>query len=70
MEGDVNLWGYEGPQTLKENLECLEQHKDIILDVVNKALIEDGSLDVFSADLKIIVQIITKHIHDLRKAKV
>ena len=23
-EGDVNLWGYEGPPTLKENLECLE----------------------------------------------
>ena len=69
-EGDVNLWGYEGPSTLKENLEHLERHKDIIIDVVGKASIEENSLDVFSADLKLIIQIITKCIRDLRKAKV
>ena len=61
-EGDVNLWGYEGPPTLKENLNCLEQHKDIILDIVGKASIDDNSLDVFCEDLKLVVQIITKRI--------
>ena len=69
-EGDVNLWGYEGPPTLKENLNCLEQHKDIILDIVGKASIDDNSLDVFCEDLKLVVQIITKQNCDLRHAKV
>ena len=69
-EGDVNLWGYEGPPTLKENLNRLEWHKDIILDIVSKASIDDNSLDVFSEDLKLVVQIITKWIRDLRQAKV
>ena len=69
-EGDVNLWGYEGPPSLKDNLECLEPHKDAILDVMSKASIDDNGIDVYSADLKLIVQIITKHIHDLREVKV
>ena len=59
-EGDVNLWGLEGPPTLKENLQHLERHKDIILDVVGKASIEDNGIDVYSENLKLIVQLITK----------
>ena len=69
-EGDVNLCGYEGPPTLKENLNHLERHKDIILDIVGKASIDDNSLDIFSEDLKLVVHIITKQIRDLRQAKV
>ena len=23
VKGDVNLWGYEGPPSLEENLKCL-----------------------------------------------
>ena len=69
-EGDVNLWGYEGPPTLNENLQRLEQHKDIILDIVSKASIEENAIDEFSRDLKLIVQLVTKCIWDLRQAKV
>ena len=69
-EGDVNLWGYEGPPSLNDNLKCLERHKDIILDVVSKALIEENAIETFSRDLKLIVQLVTKHIRDLRQAKV
>ena len=61
-EGDENLWGYEGPPTLKENLQHLERHKDIILDVVSKASIDENGIDEFSRDLKLIVQLVTKHI--------
>ena len=68
--GDVNLWGYEGPPSLKDNLEHLERHKDAILDVMSKASIDDNGIDVYSADLKLIVQIITKCIRDLQEAKV
>ena len=69
-EGDVNLWGYEGPPSLKENLEHLDRHQDIILDVVSKVSIDDNAIDAYCADLKLIVQITTKRIHDLRQAKV
>ena len=55
---------------MKENLNRLERHKDIILDIVSKASIDDNSLDVFSQDLKLVVQIIIKRIRDLRQAKV
>ena len=43
-EGDVNLWGYEGPPTLQQNLDRLKRHKDIVLDVVAKASIEENYL--------------------------
>ena len=69
-EGDVNLWGYEGPPSLKENFECLDRHQDIILDVVSKASIDDNTIDDYCADLKLIVQITTKRICDLRQMKV
>ena len=59
-EGDINLWGYEGPPTLKESLRHLERHNDIIMDVVAKASIEDNGIDVYSQDLKLIVQVLTK----------
>ena len=69
-EGDVNLWGYEGPPSLKENLERLDRHQDVILDVVSKASVDDNSIDDYCTDLKLIVQITTKRIHDLRQVKV
>ena len=37
MEGDVNLWGYEGPTTLQENMECLHLQENVIINVVDKA---------------------------------
>ena len=59
-EGDVNLWGYEGPPTLIENLDCLSREEDIIIDVVGKASIEENSIDKYCKDFKIIVQLIAK----------
>ena len=59
-EGDVNLWGYEGPPTLIENLARLSREEDIIIDVVGKASIEKNSIDKYCKDFKIIVQLITK----------
>ena len=69
-EGDVNLWGYEGPPTLIENLARLSREEDIIIDVVGKASIEKNSIDKYCKDFKIIVQLITKRIRGLREAKV
>ena len=69
-KGDGNLWGYEGPPSLKDNLEWLDWHQDIILDVVSKASIDDNGIDTYCGDLKLIVQITTKRICDLRQAKV
>ena len=39
-EGDVNLWGYEGPPTLAETMERLSLQENLILDLVGKALIQ------------------------------
>ena len=62
-EGDVNLWGYEGPPSLEENLECLQEN--VIIEVVNKASREDSDFKDVVNDLKIIVHVITKCIKNL-----
>ena len=59
-EGDVNLWGYEGPPSLEEHLERLRLQENLILDIVNKASRDDNTLGDFVDDIKSIVQIITK----------
>ena len=69
-EGDVNLWGYEGPPTMNEHLQRFKDEEDIILNVVDKASREGIGLETFCHKLKFIVQIMTKRIRDLRKAKV
>ena len=69
-EGDVNLWGYEGPPTLQQNLDKLGDEENVILEIVNSAARDDNCLDDFVADLKYVVQIITKRICSLRQAKV
>ena len=69
-EGDVNLWGYEGPPTLWQNLDRIDRHKDIILNVVGKVSIKENSIHTFASDLKLIVQLVTKCIRDLHEAKV
>ena len=69
-EGDVNLWGYEGPLTLAESLERLRLQENCILDLVAKASRFDSNLDEFATDLKIVVQIVTKRIRNLQEAKV
>ena len=69
-EGDVNLWGYEGPPTLWQNLDRIDRHEDIIMNVVAKVSIKENSIHTFASDLKLIVQLVTKCIHHLRKAKV
>ena len=55
---------------MKDRLEWLDRHQDIILDVVSKASIDDNSIDTYCEDLKLIVEITTKRICDLRQAKV
>ena len=69
-EGDVNLWGYEGPPTLEENLHRLQQQENFMLDIVNKCSRDDNCLEDFVPDIINVVQIITKRIHSLRQAKV
>ena len=69
-EGDVNLWGYEGPPSLAENLECIRLQENVIIEVVNKASREDSDFKDVVKDLKIIVHVITKYIRNLREAKV
>ena len=64
-EGDVNLWGYEGPPTLAESLERLCFQENCISDSVGKASRLDSNLDEFATDLKIVVQIVTKCIKNL-----
>ena len=51
-EGDVNLWGYEGPPTLDESLERLCLQENCILDVVGKASRFDSNINEFASDLK------------------
>ena len=70
MEGDVNLWGYEGPPTVQENIDWLRLQENCIINVVDKASRFDTELHEFVPDLKIIVQIVTKCIKSLREAKV
>ena len=69
-EGNVNLWGYEGPLTLAKSLERLCLQENCILDLVAKASRFDSNINEFATDLKIVVQIVTKHIKNLREAKV
>ena len=69
-EGDVNLWSYEGPPTLAESLERLRLQENCILDLVAKASRFDSNINEFATDLKIVVQIVTKCIKNLREAKV
>ena len=64
-EGDVNLWGYEGPPTLAETMECLRLQENCILDLVAKASRFDSNINDFATDLKIVVQIVTKWIKNL-----
>ena len=61
-EGDVNLWGYEGPPTLDENLERLQLQENCILEVVGKVSRFDSNINEFAPDLKTVVQIVTKRI--------
>ena len=68
-EGDVNLWGYEGPLTLDESLERLRLQENCILDVVAKASRFDSNINEFATDLKTDIQIVTKRIKSLREAK-
>ena len=51
-EGDVNLWGYEGPPTLQDNLDKLGEEENVILEIVNKAGRDDNCLDDFVSDIK------------------
>ena len=69
-EGDVNLWGYEGPPTHHESLERLHLQENCILDVAAKASRFDSNINEFATDLKTVVQIVTKHIKSLRETKV
>ena len=69
-EGDVNLWGYEGPPTLAESLEWLRLQENCILNLVAKASRFDSNINEFATDLKIVAQIVTKHIKKLWEAKV
>ena len=69
-EGDVNLWGYEGPPMLEENLDKLREQENEILEIVNKASRDDNCLEDFVSEIKSVIQIITKRICSLRQAKV
>ena len=64
-EGDVNLWGYEGPPTLDETLERLYLQENCTLEVVAKASRFDPNMNEIAPDLKSVVQIVTKCIKGL-----
>ena len=71
--GDVNLWGFEGPPSLKETLQHLRNESNNILAIADKVYDqEDKSTinDDVVKDLKFVVQTLSCHIKCLREAKV
>ena len=71
--GDVDLWGFEGPPSLKDSLRYLRNEGNSILLLADKVYDqEDSSVidpDVIK-DLKFVVQTLSHHIKKLREGKV
>ena len=70
MEGDVNLWDYEGPPTLKQNYRRLLHEENVILDITSSVSVDDTVLGPSKGNLKYIIQFLTARIRDLRLAKI
>ena len=70
MEGDVNLWDYEGPPMLKQNYRRLLHKENVILDITNSVSVDDTVLGPSRGSLKYIIQFLTARIRDLRLAKI
>ena len=69
-EGDVNLWGFEGPPSLQENLDRIRLQEKFIAKLVQNASSDENALNTFAPDIKVVVHLITKRIRGLREAKV
>ena len=71
--GDVNLWGFEGPPSLKDTLRHLRFESNNILSLADKVYDQEDSNfidpDVVK-DLKFVVQTLSFHIKKLHEAKV
>ena len=71
--GDVHLWGFEGPPSLKDTLRYLRNEGNNILLLADKVYDQDDSNfidpDVVK-DLKFVVQTLSYHIKKLREGKV
>ena len=71
--GDVNLWGFEGPPSLKDSLRYFTFEPNNILAIADKVSEQEDSnfidADVVK-DLKFVVQTISYHIKRLHEAKV
>ena len=71
--GDVNLWGFEGPPSLKDTLRHLRNETNNILGMADKVFDQEDkdSIDPeVVKDLKFVVQTLSYHIKHLREAKV
>ena len=71
--GDVNLWGFEGPPSLKETLKHLRNETNNILAMADKVYDQENK-DLIDPeivkDLKFVVQTLSFHIKRLQEAKV
>ena len=71
--GDVNLWGFEGPPSLKETLTHLRNESNNILGMADKVFDQEDKHSIdpeVVKDLKFVVQTLSYHIKHLREAKV
>ena len=69
-KGDVNLWGFEGPPTLKETIEQSKKEINFFNMLALRLMDEDHFCPSAVKELKFCLQINTHKIKNLRKAKV
>ena len=72
-EGDVNLWGFEGPPSLEQTMRHLRNKTNNILGIADKVFdqVDKTRLDVdVVKELKFILQTFSYHIKRLQEAKV
>ena len=71
--GDVNLWGLEGPPSLKDSLRHFTFETNNILGIADRVSDQDDSNFIdpsVAKELKFVVQTLSYHIKSLREAKV
>ena len=69
-KGDVNLWGFEGPSSLKDTIEQSEKEINFFDMLALKLMDEDNLCPEVVKELKFALQINTHKIRNLREAKV
>ena len=71
--GDVNLWGFEGPPSLRETLEHLCNESNNILSIADRIQEQEDKWsidDEVVKELKFVVQTLSCHIKHLCEVKV